>query len=38
MSGILDAQKTIHLRCSLLGVWVGFSMGGGDGGLVVVGV
>lgn len=36
MSGILDAQKTIHLCWSLLGVWVGFSMGDGDGGWLLL--
>lgn len=32
-----SAQKTIHLCWSLLGVWVGFNMGGGDGGWRLVG-
>lgn len=36
MSGILDAQKTIHLCWSLLGIWVELSVGGRDGGGLVV--
>jgi len=28
LSGICQAQQTIHLCCSLLGVWVGFSIVG----------